>query len=239
MCSERAMCLHPALESNRSGARLGTSTGRGPELLGRHPVFRHETRNSLKFTEIVGDEDESFAPGVRRNVKVVDTNRLPRLIQGSADRTVVAGRLGRVGQRLQQARKLFDHSKILRDLAALSRNVQLFAQGDGRHRQAPGVVIEHTQHFDRPTLDDLGDDVGVQQVLEHSVHTSSMHYGVFDAREISVISMLSAPCSRLRSPQSAEAPSVEFRHFNSISTALRRTSLMLTLALRGAAVYCN
>jgi hypothetical protein len=41
------------------------------------------------------------------------------------------------------------------------------AQADGREGHATGVLIEHPHHLDRPPLDDVDGDVGVEQVLQH------------------------------------------------------------------------
>jgi hypothetical protein len=75
-----------------------------------------------------------------------------------------------VGQHFEQAGELLHHGKVLSDLRALLGAVKQLAQRDGGNRHPAGVLVEDAQDLYRPPLDDVDDDVGIEQVLQHRLY---------------------------------------------------------------------
>ena len=104
---------------------------------------------------------------VAGNVQVVHTNGLALLFQHRTDGPVVLRGFGAIGQDIETAAEVLDGGQVLAGTCAFLRAVQEFSQGDGRNRHAAGVGVESGQYLDRPPLQYVDDDVGVQQVAQH------------------------------------------------------------------------
>ena len=96
-----------------------------------YPVLGDEPRYALELAEVVGNEDEPFAAGVRGDVQVVDADGPAYLLERGADGAVVLRGLGAVGQHFEQASELLYRGQVLGHFGALLRTVQKFAQCDG------------------------------------------------------------------------------------------------------------
>lgn len=72
-----------------------------------------------------------------------------------------------VGRHFQAAAEILDDRQIADRVAAFFRPVHEFRQGDGGYGHAPMVTVEGGENGKGTPLDDVDDDVGIEQVLEH------------------------------------------------------------------------
>ena len=102
------------------------------------------------------------------DVQVIDPYRSAQFFHMGPDGAVVLGGFDAIGQNLQAGAKVFDDQQVVADTAAFLRAVQEFRQRDGRNGHATGMGVEFSQHLHWTPFQDVDDDVGVQEVPQHS-----------------------------------------------------------------------
>ena len=129
------------------------------------PIFKFQPRNTLKFTQVLGDKDCPRGNGVRSNQKVHRPDQSAGSFKNKANFPVGLGRLFVERQDLEGQKKFGKGRAILILAVAVFDPVPKLGSGDRGNRDRPDfLACEPPGHLGVPSIDQKNAVVGVEKV---------------------------------------------------------------------------